>query len=156
MSVRPLIYGHPSREGLLHRDLRLTTHLVSPPLSADVPPTPGNIGPLWWDCTGPPRPPGVPSSYLLNLLCPPWYGFSRPLSFGLHPGFFNYVVHFTCLCCFTPQDQGPKGSHLIISKQELWSGPHRSIYRFVTSCFPIYCSITTTLNKQYLGCYKRN
>lgn len=100
----------------------------------------------------PPRPPGVPSSYLLNLLCPPWYGFSRPLSFGLHPGSFNYVVHFTCLCSFTPQDQGPKGSHLIISKQELRSGPHRSIYRFVTSCFPIYCSITTTLNKQYLGC----
>lgn len=103
--------------------------------------TPGNIGPLWQDSRAPPKkkPPGVPSSYLLNLLCPPWYGFRRPLSFGLHSGFFNYVVHFTCLCSFTPQDQGHQRSHLIISKQEVSTRPHRSI----TSCFPICCSIST-------------
>lgn len=108
--------------------------------------TPENIGPLWRDSRGPPspQPPGVPSSYLLNLLCPPWYGFRRPLSFGLHSGFFNYVVHFTCLCSFTPQDQGREGSHLIISKQEVSTGPHRSI----TSRFPICCSITSTSNKR--------
>lgn len=88
----------------------------------------------WAPLTGQQSPPGVPSSYLLNLLCPPWYGFRRPLSFGLHSGFFNYVVHFTCLCSFTPQDQGHKRSRLIISKQEVSTGPHRSI----TSCFPIY------------------
>lgn len=94
----------------------------------------------------------MPSSYLLNLLCPPWYGFRRPLSFGLHSGFFNYVVHFTCLCSFTPQDQGHERSHLIISKQEVSTGPHRCI----TSCFQIFCSITTTINKQYFVCKKTN
>jgi len=70
----------------------------------------------WAPLTGqqrppPLNPPGVPSSYLLNLLCPQWYGFRRPLSFGLHSGFFNYVVHFTCLCSFTPQDQGHERFH---------------------------------------------
>ena len=151
--MRPLIYGHPSREGLLHWDLRLTTHSVSPPLPADA------LRPWkhWASLTGQrspppptpkPPPPGVPSSYLLNLLCPPWYGFRRPLSFGLHSGFFNYVVHFTCLCSFTPQDQGHERSHLIISKQEVSTRPHRSI----TSGFPICCSIASTSNKQCLDC----
>lgn len=41
------------------------------------------------------------------------------LGFGLHSGFFNYVVHFTCLCYFTSQDQGHWGSYLIIPKQIL-------------------------------------
>ena len=147
-SVRPLIYGHPSREGLLQWDLRLTTHSVSPPLPADALRPLETLGLFDGTAEPPLNPPGVPSSYLLNLLCPLWYGFRRPLSFGLHSGFFNYVVHFTCLCSFTPQDQGHKRSHLIISKQEVSTGPHRSI----TSCLPIYCSITTTSNKQYLAC----
>lgn len=102
----------------------------------------------WAPLTGqqsPPQPPGVPSSYLLNLLCPQWCGFRRPLSFGLHSGFFNYVVHFTCLCSFTPQDQGHERSHLIISKQVVSTGPHISI----TSCFHIYCCSTTATNKHY-------
>lgn len=114
--------------------------------------TPGNIGPLWQDSRAPPlNPPGVPSSYLLNLLCPPWYGFRRPLSFGLHSGFFNYVVHFTCLCSFTPQDQGHKRSHLIISKQEVSTGPHRSITSRVLIC----CSIATTSSKRCLVLLKK-
>lgn len=144
--MRPLIYGHPSREGLLHRDLRLTTHLVSPPLPAEALRALETLGPFDSSAEPTPNPPGVASSYLLNLLCPPWYGFSRPLSFGLHSGFFNYVVHFTCLCSFTPQDQGHQRSRLIISKQEVLTGPRRSI----TSCFLIYCFITTTSNKQCL------
>lgn len=78
------------------------------------------------------NPPGVTSSYLLNLLCPQCYGFRRPLSFGLHSGFFNYVVHFTCLCSFTPQEQGQQGSRLIISKQVVSTGPLIS----PTSSFP--------------------
>lgn len=110
----------------------------------------------WAPLTGqqspPPKtPPRVPSSYLLNLLCPPWYGFRRPLSFGLHSGFFNYVVHFTCLCSFTPQDQGHKRSHLIISKQEVSTGPHRSITSRVLIC----CSIATTSSKRCLVLLKK-
>lgn len=109
--MRPLIYGHPSCEGLLQWDLRLTTHSVSPPLLADALRPLETLGPFDGTAEVPPNPPplpppGVPSSYLLNLLCPQWYGFRKPLSFGLHSGFFNYVVHFTCLCSFTPQDQG--------------------------------------------------
>lgn len=107
--------------------------------------TPGNIGPLWQDSKIP-SPPGLPSSYLLNLLCPLWYGFRRPLSLGLHSGFFNYVVHFTRSCSFTPQDQGHKRSHLIISKQEVSTRPHMSI----TSCFNVYCCGISFSNKQIL------
>lgn len=133
--MRPLIYGHPSRIGLLHRDLRLTTHSVSPPLPTDALRPLKTLGPIDRTTRSPVPPSGLPSSYLLNLLCPLWFGFRRPLSFGLHSGFFNYVVHFTCLCSFTPQDQGHQRSHLIISKQVISTRPHRSM----TSCHPIHC-----------------
>lgn len=99
-----------------------------------------------------PKPPlpGVPSSYLLNLLCPPWYGFRRPLSFGLHSGFFNYVVHFTCLCSFTPQDQGQERSHLIISKQEASTRPHISYVML-----PYLLLQQIRQNKHYSICLKK-
>lgn len=147
----PILRG-PSAMGFT---LDNTLGVTSAPVGRSV--TPGNIGPLWQDSrtplhTPPPSPPlpGVPSSYLLNLLCPPWYGFRRPLSFGLHSGFFNYVVHFTCLCSFTPQDQGQERSHLIISKQEASTRPRISYVML-----PYLLLQHIRQNKHYSICLKK-
>ena len=84
------------------------------------------MGPFDWKHRPPPPPPphthththtltpnGAASSYLLNCVVPTVLRFQKAhLVLDCNSGFFNYVLHFTCLCSSTPQDQGPAGGRV--------------------------------------------